>query len=100
MHMMCTSMPILASTNLTEFLLYFVSQKILNPFSEPPSAGARGQMHGHMPLPPTRRYWEMCPLFLLSSFSAQNAIIWPAAIWGNRALCFAVDLPLVQTPVF
>jgi len=53
MYMNCPSMPIHASIELRIFV-YFVSQKLLQPLSAPPSAGEREHMPG--PVPPTRRY--------------------------------------------
>jgi len=52
MHMICPSMSIPASTELTEFLYISFRQKIVAPAFGTPSAGARGIC----PCPPTRRH--------------------------------------------
>ena len=63
MHMIFPSMPITASTELTEFLYISCRKKIPHPFWRP-SAGARG----HMPPPSTRDHSTACYEIITISF--------------------------------
>ena len=55
MHMICPSMPIPASTELTEFLYILCHKKLLNPNLAPLYAGARGI---YPSAPPTTAFSE------------------------------------------
>jgi len=70
MHMIRPSMPISASTELTEFLYISCLKQITLPFFGAPCASARG----HMPPPPSSRYCLYCFWRYMSVVSNERSL--------------------------